>query len=681
MKFNKIIGAFLGVAVSLGAWSCTDEVEYKPTEPTGTAEVFFSNTQNSSLSLVLDATQVEVTLNRLYADDDLTVDLTSTSYYINDNKEAVSAADVFTVPSSVTFAKGEKEVAIPIAVAFSKVLPAVDYAITIGVEGNQASLYGDVEKTFTVSYEPWTEWTVLSDPGTMQVAGLWQGQYMDYVYYRKSLVNADIEQYKIEGPVADPLFDYVFNVDKSKVINIAGDDCYFVTLESIELPLETSDGGGNFEIEDFFNFFCEANKLNPVDDYQLAINSLIQNNRNFSYLNPKTGLIVSYQTIVGTLLDPGYSYGSFMNYLQLGGYANYYIEFAKVYNIVDEFGEESLVFQANKSSDIYSYAYTITPGALDENGVAAEVEAIKADAEATLYTESQRYFTYTPEAQGDYTIVAVGYNEANEEVFHTSYVFTFTTVKADSEWESAGKAAYTDGFLYAPFAQLTEDGWNIRVGGDEWMVDIERNKNNPNIIRIVNPYNSKNWPDGYDGWDLPGNYYININMEDPNGVYIEESALGVQLSPEDGPINISSLAYDFLSEGYSIEQIKQIGVAGTLKDGVITFPGAGLLIEFQNRPGYMYTNWDFNIPVYNYNDAGERSFNLVGQIEGTGWFQLDLNGSTVTSAPKKKHSSEIKVERKSELMSPYKSRIIKKSTIDVNELVNANLKKSVKYNF
>ena len=102
--------------------------------------------------------------------------------------------------------------------------------------------------------------------------------------------------------------------------------------------------------------------------------------------------------------------------------------------------------------------------------------------------------------------------------FHTSYVFTFTTVKADSEWESAGKAAYTDGFLYAPFAQLTEDGWNIRVGGDEWMVDIERNKNNPNIIRIVNPYNSKNWPDGYDGWDLPGNYYININMEDPNGV-------------------------------------------------------------------------------------------------------------------------------------------------------------------
>jgi len=213
------------------------------------------------------------------------------------------------------------------------------------------------------------------------------------------------------------------------------------------------------------------------------------------------------------------------------------------------------------------------------------------------------------------------------------------------------------------------------------MVDIERNKNNPNIIRIVNPYNSKNWPDGYDGWDLPGNYYININMEDPNGVYIEESALGVQLSPEDGPINISSLAYDFLSEGYSIEQIKQIGVAGTLKDGVITFPGAGLLIEFQNRPGYMYTNWDFNIPVYNYNDAGERSFNLVGQIEGTGWFQLDLNGSTVTSAPKKKHSSEIKVERKSELMSPYKSRIIKKSTIDVNELVNANLKKSVKYNF
>jgi len=673
MKFNKIIGALLSVSIILGAWSCTDEVEYNPTEPTGTDEVFFSNEQSTSLSIALDATQVDVTLNRLKADDNLTVDLTSSSFYTNAEKQETSASDIFTVPASVTFAKGEKEVVIPITVDFSKVMPAVTYSIKIAVEGDQASPYGLIEQTFTASYEPWAEWQRMPELGVFQQAGLWSYNYENYVYYRKSLVDPNLEQYAIGGPFSDFVYDYVFNVDRSKIVPVNGQNCYFVTMETIETPVATSDDGGNFVLMDYFNFFCEANEIDPVDDYNLAINFLIEKGKNFSYFNPKTGLIGSYQAVVGTLLEPGYSYGSFMNYLQLGGYADYFIEFSKVYNIVDEEGAESVVIEAYKSDDVYSYAYTVTPGALDDAAVAAEVEAIKADADATLYTDAQRYFTYTPEAEGDYTIVAVGYNQANEEVYNTSYTFTFTTVKAESEWESIGQAKYTDGFLY-PFYN--------GFGGETWMVELERHKANPGIIRMVNPYNSQYWPSGKTEWDLPGNYYITINMEDPDGVYVEESPMGIMLSANDGAITAGSAAAELLAEGYPLSVIKNAGYAGKLENGKITFPGMALTTWWANEQYSTPSNWDPSIEPYIYNEQGQPiKYNLEAQIQGTGWFELDLNGTTVAASPKKNHPAVMNAERNVKLKSPFYSKPRKApatKVVDAEELVKANLKQARK---
>lgn len=659
------------MAISLGAWSCTDEVEYTPTEPTGTDEVFFSNEQNTDLSLTLDATQVDVTLNRLRDDDELTVNLTSSSFYINDAKESVSAANVFTIPSSVTFSKGQKEAVIRIAVNFSAVEAAVDYMINIAIDSEQSSPYGNVEETFSVSYEPWTDWTRLSDTGIFQQAGLWTYNYENYVYYRKSLINPDLEQYSIGGPFSDFVYDYVFTIDKSKIVKVNDDDCYFVTMDPIATPVATSDGQGNFIIKDFYYFFCEANKVDPVTDYKTVINFLIENGRSFSYFNPKTGLIASYQTVVAEMLEPGYSYGSFMNYLQLGGYADYFIEFSKIYNIVDESGAESVVIEAYKSDDVYSYAYNVIPGNLDDAAIAEAVEAIKADTDATLYTETQRYFVYTPEAQGDYTIVAVGFNQANEEVYHTSYTFTFTTVKADSEWEPAGQAKYTDGFLY-PFYK--------GLGGETWMVDIERHKSNPGLIRMVNPYNSANWPSGKASWDLPGNYYITINMEDSEGVYVEESPMGIMLSTADGSIVAGSAVAELLEAGYPLEQLKQVGYAGKLEDGIITFPGMALTTWWTNDQSSTPSNWDMEIDPYIYNAAGEPiKYNLEAQLQGVGWFELDLNGSSVSASPRKNHPEVMNAQRNTKVLSPIAGKNRKTSVnkvIDAQELIKANLKQA-----
>lgn len=668
MQFSKIYASLAGIALLLGASACTDEVQYNPAEPTTTDEVYFSNEQSTTLSIDLDATETYVEISRLRAEDALTVQLSGSSYFINSNKEQESAADVFSIPSSVSFAKGEKTAHVVIGVDFSKIVPARKYFLTLKIEDASASLYGDTEKTFQASYEPWTDWAKLSDAGIFQQAGLWSYNYENDVYYRRSLVDSNLEQYAIGGPFSDFVFDYVFNIDKSKIVPVNGEDCYFVTMETIETPVATSENG-NYVLVDFFNFFCEANEVDPVTDYQLAMNFLIENGRSFSYFNPRTGIIGSYQTVTATELEPGYSYGSFMNYLQLGGYADYFIEFSKIYNIVDESGAESVVIEAYKSDDVYSYAYNVIPGNLDDAAIAEAVEAIKADTEATLYTETQRYIVYTPEAQGDYTIVAVGFNQANEEVYHTSYTFTFTTVKADSDWEPAGQAKYTDGFLY-PFYN--------GLGGETWMVDIERHKSNPGLIRMVNPYNSANWPSGKASWDLPGNYYITINMEDPEGVYVEESPMGIMLSTADGSIVAGSAVAELLEAGYPLEQLKQVGYAGKLEDGIITFPGMALTTWWTNDPSSTPSNWDMQIDPYIYNEAGEPiKYNLEAQLQGVGWFELDLNGSSVSASPRKNHPEVMNAQRNTKVLSPIAGKTRKASVnkvIDAQELIKANLK-------
>lgn len=669
MKSNKIIGALLGVVIGLGAWSCTDEVEYKPTEPTTTDEVYFSKDQSTDLSIALDATEVEVKINRLRADDDLTVQLEATSYYLNAEKQQESAANVFAVPSSVTFAKGENEATIRVGVTFSEVVAARDYYITIKIDDPSASLYGDVEETFKASYEPWTDWAQLSELGNFQQAGMWDYNYDNYVYYRKSLVNPNLEQYAIGGPFSDFEYDYVMTVDRSHPIEIEGEACYFVTMETIETPL-TNSGGAPYLLSDVYTWFST---ITGNTDYDRIQAMMADSNLANSYFNPVRGLIAINQVRWATNIDPGNAYSVAYNYLQLGGYADYFIDFSKVYNIVDETGAESVVLSAYKSDDVYSYAYTINPGVLDDAAIAAEVEAIKGDSEAVLYTESQRYFTYTPQAEGDYTVVAVGYNQANEEVYNTAYVFTFTTVKAESEWEPAGQARYTDGFLY-PFYN--------GIGGETWMVNIERHKTNSGLIRLVNAYNSANWPGGKASWDLPGNYYITINMEDPDGVYIEESPMGIMLAEADGSIVAGSAVAELMAEGYSLEQLKQVGYTGKLENGVITFPGMALTTWWTNEQFSTPSNWDMQIDPYIYGEDGKpASYNLAAQLKGTGWFELDLNSSTVTASPRKNHPAVVTAVRESNIKSPFAGKQRKAysaKVTDAVELVKANFNKAQK---
>ena len=86
---------------------------------------------------------------------------------------------------------------------------------------------------------------------------------------------------------------------------------------------------------------------------------------------------------------------------------------------------------------------------------------------------------------------------------------------------------------------------------------------------MLSPYDGK-FPYNEDGdWDASSVYNIEVNAEDPEGVYIEQQATGVDWGY--GPISIISWGARYLGSN-QFEDVKAEGYLGTLVNGVITLP-------------------------------------------------------------------------------------------------------------
>lgn len=147
------------------------------------------------------------------------------------------------------------------------------------------------------------------------------------------------------------------------------------------------------------------------------------------------------------------------------------------------------------------------------------------------------------------------------------------TATIPSPWTSLGKATVTEDLFTTFFG----------VGNPEFLVEIQENDLTPGYYRLVNAYTSC-YPHNVEGdYDATKDYYVYIHAEDPNAVYIENSALGVDWGY--GEFSIWSLADYYMKRGQSGD-----GFYGTIKDGFITFPANSLLVSMANyNDGAYYT--------------------------------------------------------------------------------------------
>ncbi len=170
--------------------------------------------------------------------------------------------------------------------------------------------------------------------------------------------------------------------------------------------------------------------------------------------------------------------------------------------------------------------------------------------------------------------------------------FTFKISK-NFTWQNIGWMLYTDGFV-STFYGVEDLTYYVPV-------QVPDQAEGEGVYR-VNAY-GEYYPYNEPG-DYSGTFYLEINAQNPAQVYIPTPQVST-MNWGEGNFIFGSMAGLRLERGWTIDQITEAGLWGTLEDGQITFPVNGLVIGMSD-----------------YNDGG-----LYGS-NGGGSFCLDISSLT-----------------------------------------------------
>ena len=148
MKVNKyLFKAFAATMALVGLASCSSD-DYDMVSAPNTKQVYFSNNVSSEILIEENQNKVEIEVLRCNTKGDLTVELGVVD---------TTAANLFTIPSTVTFADGDSVAIVPVTFSFASLAADNPYAIGLELK-DQTTPYGDASKQFIIKYAPWSEW-------------------------------------------------------------------------------------------------------------------------------------------------------------------------------------------------------------------------------------------------------------------------------------------------------------------------------------------------------------------------------------------------------------------------------------------------------------------------------------------------------------------------------------------
>lgn len=549
MKFNKIFSFIAVGMMSLGFASCSDsEPEYNQGVAANKDGVYFSSVEGNTINLTQNQSMIEVNLYREKTDDDLTVTLSAT-----DVPEL--PAGTFNVPTSVHFAKGSNMAVVNIPLQFANIEANKEYALTLSVGAEDSTPYGMPSKTFTIVYAPWTSWQLLGN-GTWTLTGAFSGVLNIPVYRRQSALDPNIYQYRC-GNLGDP------NVAEDNQIGMINDGCNYIFTYNASTGAITLEPTNTYFVNEGQYIWCASTydyckSVNPGFAGETPLDYILRMN----YYDAEAGLF----TINMVYYDSEGAYSQSAEFLQLPGFTNYKVQVETNGHYVDEKGTETQVLSIFMPEAIKEAKYQIYSGALTEAEAEAKAQTLSDDENAKTIDASGNVAVELTE--GKYTVVVAGYDEAGTYRSFAFLVFDFTSVKSDPNagWTSLGKVLYIDDIVAPLFA-----GNNYQPVAYE--VELQQNDENKGRIRLVNPYGPE-WP-YYSALGSMSNgktNYLNVNMEDTKGCYVERSELNYVYKGDDWMI--TSMAQELLIAGQAdLATLKAAGYLGEIDaDGVMTMP-------------------------------------------------------------------------------------------------------------
>ncbi len=577
-KFNYILLG-LACATSVVFAACEDKAEYNPAGTATASGVYFSNELASTVNLSKDATTFDVEICRGDASEDAAVDLT----VLIDDADAAK----LTIPTVAYFAKGSTTA--NITIGYDPTTLEYEDWIKVVLSITDESLhspYAEYSYSFSAGIPaPYTK--VIAENGDSTatyredlVTTFWS---VDNLVYDLEIRENDITPgiYRLMNPYGEA-YDYNdpgdWDTTKDAYIEIDARDPEAVVLNASYLGCdwgygewfvwslasgymtrygyslqEVKDMGYTGTLKDGIITFPAGKLLFGMENFQ-----------NFTlYASNSNGLFA--------IALPGYELTDYTVELTYKGRLTAPDEesnFAVAGIVVGE-DVESVRLAMAKTNDAEALIQAIKDGTV----TTTDVNAPDKEAEDQTIDDVQLRL----DDDGDYIIAAVTY--AGGKARESAYVaFTYAS-GGKSAWKSLGVGLYRDDFITTYYA----------VDAVAYEVEVQESNETPGLYRMINPYGEA-YPYNEEGdWDASMNYNIEINACDPEGVYIPLQGTGCDWGKY-GEYYVYSLAANYIDNNYTIEDAKEAGVAGTLENGIITFPTNALLTTATNLSSFYYAN-------------------------------------------------------------------------------------------
>ena len=610
----KLFKSTLLAAVALVGFAftaCDEDNEYTPAEQS--SGVYFHAIEGYALDLAKDATSFNVYVGRAGDKAAATYDIT-----------AEYDADLFTVPTSVTFAENADSAAIEIAYDPAKLGTGNEQEISLKFadEALQIHGYGKSEITFDVVipivWGPWKK--LLEGTSTFITSGIIAGSEGD----------------KIAGLATDYRVDEELETRWQIRISKVGKD---EEDEDLDLIIDYDAATGECLVKtQQVGYWAEYGfPLYATDIYTALVNSpelaasLGVTSDMFagaSVFSIETGLI---EVFLAYTISTDISNDNFYR----GLYETFQVDGIKDYSVSISF--DGVLTSENKKTDSAVFSVSVGPDATEARVAMATMdvdydEFIEAIIEGSINYESvapgdgQRVILRLEE-EGEYMAVAVVF-DGKEYITEDADTFTYSKAAGEdpgtgntSEWVDAGAAIIADGWILSAYDWRNQDGSSASYANELlYQTSVEKDLNNPGVYRIVDMFTDPYGPHiGLGVLTVVESTDIIVDARDPQCVKIMPQSTGANWADFGGEAYISNIGGLWAWQGATNEEIIAAEGNDVNDDGYVIIQLPLVSINPANIEDWTY--WA---------DANDNPTPALVYIQ-----DLDPDGNPETVAPKK----------------------------------------------
>lgn len=569
MKLFKYTALVL--ALLAGFTSCNDDDSYAPGEASD--GVYFPTDDALEVNLDRNLDYFEVIVSRLGQTAAATYQLTGDA-----------DPEVFTLPTSVTFAEGENSTKVKVGYTGANMAMDKAYPVKLAfAPGTLISTYGYESLEMAVTY-----------PAPWKTIG--KGMYRDVFILALTKLSqqedfnptweCELQQHEIDplrfrwkSPYGKEFAKFcaangVGELEASEYDSKEQYNIEFLCDESgyVVIPLQST--GFQFFSDGVANVCNDAGLDYPTNDYQTIIAHEPEKCGTARWgiakvKDEETGEETEINTILNVFAVPKTCLVNFegSDDLYIGGNGNQWVREGveiKDYAISIKYDgvltAPTEVTYAHASINLGKDIAKATAGMLyvadleEGTELEAAIQAVRSGAvpgkELTEKNNPEVLFAF--EGSGKYAIAVIAYNEDGEEVATQAAAIDIIDNSAPKEWKTIGTGVYTDMYILPLFGKRD----------CSWELQVQQNTEDPTLFRYVHPYGTafkevfeQNFSDklGPNMYDSSNVMYLNFTVKD-NLVAVPVQSTGVNLLEDQGVLSAGNLAGLYYPD-WSFEEI------------------------------------------------------------------------------------------------------------------------------